>query len=319
MKTRKLRNSLLLVLAALIWGVAFVAQSAGGEVVGPITFNTVRMLLGSLVLLPVITIRDRVKMTGKEQGMTGGETSTYGPVAGEEKKNLLLGGLSCGAMLFLASNLQQIGINMGVAAGKAGFLTACYILLVPILGIFLHKRCGINIWIGVVLTLGGLYLLCINGAFRLELADTLIILCALCFAVQILLVDYFAPRTDGVRLAALQFLVCGLCGLLPMLVMEMRPWAGGLQPWLESLSGWDAWIPILYAGCLSCGVAYTLQIVGQENLNPTVASLLMSLESVFSVLAGWLILGEILSGKELIGCGLIFLAVVLAQIPGKQE
>lgn len=302
MKSLQLRNSLLLVLAALIWGVAFVAQSAGGEYIGPYTFNSVRMIIGSVVLFPVIMVLDRVKPSPRK------------PRTREEYKRLLKGGVFCGCALFVASNLQQMGIYLGVSAGKAGFLTACYILLVPILGLFLHKRCGLNIWIGVVFTLIGLYLLCMNGSLSVEFRDGLILLCALMFAVQILLVDHFSPLVDGVRLASIQFLTCGLIGVVPMVCFEMKPWAGNFMNWLSGFETMDAWIPLLYAAVLSSGVAYTLQIVGQVGLNPTVASLLMSLESVFSVLAGWLILHETMSAKELLGCCLIFLAVVIAQI-----
>lgn len=303
MKSVQLRHSLLLVLAAFIWGVAFVAQSTGGDIVGPYSFNSVRMLIGGCVLMPVIAFIDRVKPSPRK------------PESREDWKLLLKGGIACGSVLFVASSLQQVALYLGSGAGKAGFLTACYILLVPILGLFLKKKCGINVWIGVLLTLTGLYLLCMNGSLSLQLSDVLLLLCALCFAVQILLVDHFSPLVDGVRLSSIQFLTCGIIGIVPMVISEMKPWmAGGLNAWAGSFAGWDVWIPLLYAACLSSGVAYTLQIVGQEGLNPTVASLLMSLESVFSVLAGWVILKETMSGKELMGCVLIFGAIILAQI-----
>lgn len=307
MKSKQIRNSFLLVLAAFIWGVAFVAQTTGSEHIGPYTFVSVRNLIAAVVLLPVIKVIDKVNPSPRK------------PREKLDYISLMKGGCFCGAALFIASVLQQIGIWMGVPAGKAGFLTACYILLVPILGLFLKKKCGLNIWIGVAFTLVGLYLLCMNGRLSLQFRDSLVLMCALCFSVQILLVDHFSPLVDGVRLSAVQFLSCGIIGLLPMFFLEMKPWEGGMAAWISGFGTWEAWIPLLYAAVFSSGVAYTLQIVGQEGLNPTIASLLMSLESVFSVLAGWMILGQKLSRKELGGCVLIFIAVVIAQINFEQK
>lgn len=298
MKLTNVRNSGLLVLTALIWGVAFVAQSAGGDMVGPYTFNSIRSFIGALVLLPVIFFLDKKCLSRK-------------PETKEEKKLLLAGGTACGAVLGLASTVQQLGIYYGTSSGKAGFLTACYILLVPILGLFLKKKCGWNIWVGVLLGLAGLYLLCIKDSFLPEFSDILLLICAFLFAFHILFVDYFSPKVDGVRLACLQFLVAGILCAVPMIFLDMRQ---GMAEWSAPLLTGSAWIPILYAGVLSCGVAYTLQIIGQKGVNPTVASLLMSLESVFAVLAGWIILGETLGVRELLGCGLLFVAILLAQI-----
>ena len=307
MNTRKIRNSCLLMLTALIWGVAFVAQSAGGDAVGPYMFNSIRSLIGAAVLVPVILVLDQLNITQRK------------PVTKEDKKTLLTGGIACGVALCLATNVQQLGIYLGASAGKAGFLTACYILLVPILGLFLKKKCGWNIWVGVVLTLAGLYLLCMQDSFTLELCDGLLLLCALCFAVQILFVDHFAPLVDGVRLSCIQFLVCGILSAVPALIFDLPGTGAEFMAWVQVFGSPDAWIPILYAGVMSCGVAYTLQIVGQNGLNPTVASLLMSLESVFAVLAGWLLLDESMGPRELAGCGLIFAAIVLAQVPIKKR
>lgn len=302
-KKKQIRNSALLLLTALIWGVAFVAQSEGGDAVGPYTFNCVRSLIGGCVLLPVIAFLDKVDFTPRK------------PKNREEKRRLLIGGVICGIMLFTASTLQQLGINWGTPVGKAGFLTACYILIVPILGLFIRKKCGLNIWIGVFLALVGLFLLCLTDGFSaIEKSDVLLILCAFFFSIQILAVDHFSPRVDGVRLSCIQFFVCGIIGLVPMLFGEMGYSTESVQAWAVSLATWNAWIPILYAGVLSCGVAYTLQIIAQDGLNPTVASLLMSLESVFSVLAGAVILKQYLSGREIVGCICIFAAIVLAQI-----
>lgn len=304
MKSRQVRNSILLVLTAFIWGIAFVAQSEGGNAVGPFTFNGIRSLIGSIVLLPVIALLDRMKLTSKK------------PVTKAEKKILLIGGLSCGVLLFLASSAQQLGICLGTPAGKAGFLTACYILLVPVLGLFLKKKCGVRVWTGIAITLVGLYLLCMSETLRLQSSDLLLLACALLFAVHILVIDYFSPRVDGVRMSCIQFLVCGILSLIPMFFSEIRV---GADVWLAKLTDPGAWLAILYAGVLSCGVAYTLQIVGQNGINPTVASMLLSLESVFSVLAGWIILKQSLGAKELLGCGLIFIAIIRAQLPEKKK
>ncbi len=301
--SQKVRNSCLLIMTALIWGIAFVAQTTGGDAVGAFSFNCIRSLIGGIVLIPVIHVLD--KKTDRK------------PKTAAEKKTLLTGGIACGCMMFVASSFQQLGINLGTEAGKAGFLTACYILLVPILGLFLKKKCGWNIWIGVVLTLAGLYLLCMNGTtgFSLRFSDALVIICSVCFSLHILLVDHFSPLVDGVRLSSIQFIVAGLIGLIPTFFVDMHHSMAGFQSWLPALQSWNAWIPILYAGVMSCGVAYTLQIIGQNGLNPTVASLLMSLESVFSVLAGWIILGQRLTTREILGCVIIFAAIVLAQLP----
>lgn len=306
MKRKQIRNSILLVITALIWGIAFVAQSEGGDAVGPFTFNGIRSFVGSAVLLPVIALLDKLKLTSRK------------PKTKEDRRLLWTGGICCGVVLFLASSFQQMGIYMGTAAGKAGFLTACYILLVPVLGIFLKKKCGFKVWIGIGLTLVGLYLLCMSGSMQFQLSDLLLLICALLFAVQILAVDHFSPLVDGVRMSCIQFLVCGLLSVIPMLCTETFG-VGGAAAWLANLSTSAAWIAILYAGVFSCGVGYTLQIVGQDGLNPTVASLIMSLESVFSVIAGWLILDQRLGLRELWGCVLIFAAIILAQLPDRKR
>ena len=301
--TLKKRNTFLLILTAFIWGIAFVAQSEGGDVIGAYSFNCIRSIIGSLFLIIVIKLLDKTGLTKK-------------PESKKSQRTLLLGGVLCGFALCIATNLQQMALYLGAPVGKAGFLTACYILLVPILGIFLKKKCGINVWIGVVITLVGLYLLCINDSFSIKLYDILLMLCAFCFSIHILIIDYFSPKVDGFRMSCVQFMVCGILTAIPMFFVDIKP---GFKAWLSCFNSMDAWIPILYAGIFSCGVAYTLQIVGQKGINPTVASLLMSLESVFSVLAGWIILNQKLSIKELTGCLLIFIAVVLAQLPSKKD
>lgn len=297
MKAARLKNSLLLVLVALIWGVAFVAQSEGAKDVGPYTFNAVRMIIGGLVLLPCIKIMDAFK--AKE------------PDAPREKggKALWLGGLCCGVVLFLASTLQQVGL-LYTTAGKAGFITALYIVLVPILGLFFGRKTGAALWISVALAVVGMYFLCMTGSLSLGRSEALCMLCALFFAVHITVIDHFSPNVDGVRMSCIQFFVCGGLSAVLMFLFEKSD--------IHKIAA--AWLPILYTGVLSSGVAYTLQIVAQKNVNPTVASLLMSLESVFSALAGWVILGQGLSGRELFGCVLLFAAIILAQLPiGKKK
>lgn len=298
-----LRQSLLLLLTAAIWGVAFVAQSVGMEYVEPFTFNAVRSVIGGIVLLPCIALFD--KKTCTSQADTGFGKKAAGQTARKaEGKTLLFAGISCGTLLFIASNLQQFGIKY-TTVGKAGFVTAMYIVIVPILGIFLKKRAGVKIWAAVVLAVAGLYLLCMTGGFYLQKGDILVLLCAVVFSLHILCVDYFAPKVSGVKLSCIQFFTCGILSAICMIFFE-NPQIGLIL---------DAWMPILYAGVLSCGVGYTLQVIGQKGINPTVASLLMSMESVISVIAGWLILNQKMSGRELFGCIFMFAAIILAQLP----
>ena len=224
------------------------------------------------------------------------------------RRTLLVGGVMCGAALFMASSLQQIGIQY-TSVGKAGFITACYIVLVPLLGLLLGKRCGVSVLAAVGLALVGLYLLCVTEALSVGMGDWLMLGCALMFSVHILVIDFFAPRADGVALSCIQFFVCALLSAVPALALE-RPSMAGLAA---------AWVPVLYAGVLSSGVGYTLQVIGQRGMNPTVASLILSLESCVSVLAGWLLIGERLTGRELTGCAVMFAAIVLAQLPRREE
>lgn len=293
MKNTQLQHSLLLLLTACIWGVAFVAQSVGMDYIGPFTFNSIRSFLGGIALLPVIFFMDRKKMTSK----------TSSPA---QRKTLLTGGILCGLLLAAASSFQQIGI-MSTSVGKAGFITAFYIILVPVFSIFIGRKCPRSVWIAVGLALIGLYLLCINGDTGINTGDILVFICAILFSFHILVIDHFSPMVDGVKMSCIQFFVCGIVCAVPMLAGE--------SPNMSSIL--EAWMPILYAGIMSCGVAYTLQIVGQKGVNPTVASLILSMESCISVLAGWLILGQQLTPKELLGCAVMFAAILLAQlVPG---
>lgn len=292
-----LKNSLILLLTATIWGVAFVAQSVGMDYVGGFTFNWVRSIIGGIVLLPVIYFLNRQKAP---EALTPEEKKA-------SRKTLLTGGVCCGICLCLASNFQQFGIKY-TSVGKAGFITACYIVIVPILGLFLKKKCSPYIWAAVAMAVAGLYLLCITDGFSIGKGDFLVMVCAVLFSLHILVIDYFSPKVDGVKMSCIQFFVCGILSGIPALIFE--------HPQLSSILA--AWQPILYAGVMSCGVAYTLQIVGQKNMNPTVASLILSLESCISVLAGWIILEQRLSGREIAGCVIMFAAIILAQLPQKE-
>jgi len=295
MKKMTTKSALLLLLTATIWGIAFVAQSAGSDYAGPFTFNAIRTIMGGVVLIPCIYFLDKGKKKRSE-------------MIASDQKNLITGGILCGVVLFIASNLQQIGIAY-TTAGKAGFITALYIVLVPMMGIFLKKITGLKIWLGVLLAAVGLYFLCMNEGFSIGIGDIYLLMGAACFAVHILVIDYYSPKVDGVKMSCIQFFVCGILSAVPMLLFE-TPRIGSL------VSGW---IPLVYAGVMSCGVAYTLQIVGQRDADPTIASLILSLESVVSVLAGFLILGERLSIREGIGCILMFAAIILAQLPEQER
>lgn len=307
MKKTEWKSPALLFLTAVVWGVAFVAQSVGMDYVGPFTFNCIRCLIGAVVLVPCIWFLDGWKQ--RPDGASCGRESAGAPSGASDGSHALLaGGICCGLALFVASNLQQIGIQY-TTVGKAGFITALYIVLVPVFGIFLKKRAGIRVWVSVALAVAGLYLLCITDRLALGKGDILVLLCAVVFAVHILVVDHFSAKTDGVRMSCIQFLVCGLLSGVCMLLTEHPEMRLILQ----------AWQPILYAGIFSCGVGYTLQIVGQKGTDPTVASLILSLESVVSVLAGWLLLGQRLSVRELGGCALMFAAILLAQLPERRQ
>ncbi len=287
----KPRNALLLLLAAFIWGTSFVSQRLGMDYVEPFTFNGLRSLIGSAVLALFLCLRNRGRRPDQR-------------AARHRTKDLWIGGFLCGLILFAATSLQQIGIQY-TTVGKSGFITAFYIVMVPVLGMLLGRKTGAKVWIAVGLALVGLYFLCITGTFTVGVGDGLTFLCALAFAVHILVIDHFSPRVDGVALSCIQFLVCGVVSL-PFMFLAETP----SMTEILSCAG-----PLLYAGVLSCGVAYTLQIVGQKGVDPAIASLLLSLESCFSVLSGWVVLGQGLSAREALGCGLMFAAIILAQLP----
>ncbi len=293
MKNKSLRGSLLLLLGSVIWGAAFAAQRAAMDTMGPFFFNGIRMLLAGLVLIPVTVLM--------EKHAAGKAPAT--PVSKAEQRRA---GLLCGLFLFAASALQQAGL-VSTTAGKAGFITALYVVLVPVAGWLLFRQNpGGFIWLGVALAVAALYLLCVPAeGFRLQGGDLLVLGCAICFTGQILCVDHYAPRVNGLRLARDEFLITGfLCLPVGLLTGESLTW-DGLRASL---------FPILYAGLMSGAVGYTLQILGQRDTDPTVASLLMCLESVFAVLTGTLLLGERMSLREGLGCVIMFIAVILAQL-----
>lgn len=303
MNVQKLKGNMILLLTAFIWGVSFIAQSKGVEEISPLAFNGIRSVLGGVVLLPVIYFLDRSK---KKKGI------------GVKKadKTLLTGGVICGVCLCVASTLQTIGM-VYTSPGKSGFLTALYMVIVPILGLFMGKKPRGVIAVSVVIALGGLYLMCMDGSLAINVGDILTIICAFVFAFHILAIDKYSPMVDGVKLACLQFFVCGILNLIAMVFMRETP---TLKQVLS------LWASIGYSGVLSCGVAYTLQIVGQKYTDPTSASILMSLESVFATLTtvlliswGWDLTGGALSSREIWGCVLMFGAILLVQLPEKAD
>ena len=296
MNMKTLRANLLLVLTAALWGAAFVAQSTAMDKIGPFTFNGIRMFIGSLVLVPLILVLN--KLDKRKPG--------YKPMTKADHKVLLTGGVLCGIALFFASTFQNYGV-MYTTAGKAGFITTIYVVLVPILAlVFMRKKSHWLTWVYAAIAVVGFYLLALGGGFgNINKGDMLVLVCAVLFAVHILIVDQYSPRTNGVALSCIQFFVCSVLSLIAAVIMED----------ISLTAIIDAAVPILYAGVCSCGIAYTLQVVAQKDTDPTVAALLMSLESVFSVLFGWLLLHEQLTGSEYAGCAVVFLAVVLSQIP----
>lgn len=297
---KKWLGSGMLLLTAMIWGVAFVAQSVGMDYVEPFTFNFARYIIGGVVLLPFLKLGN----TDEPKENTEDKTKKK-----QRLRRSVIGGIGCGVLLFCASMLQQFGIMYTNVVGKAGFITALYIILVPVLGIFFRKKTKPLLWICVGISVIGLYLLCVSDGYRLELADILLLACALFFAFHIIFIDYISPNTNGVLVSCVQFFVSGLFCMVAMFLFESPSFAGMLK----------AYIPILYTGVLSCGVAYTFQILGQKYVEPTKASLILCLESVVAVLAGWLLLQQALSIRELLGCIIMFVAIIMAQFVQKEE
>ncbi len=298
MKSKKLISNSMLILTALIWGSAFVAQTVGMDFVGPFTFNAARTIIGGIVLIPYILITNRLRYKEKTEEVNNIRFN----------KTLILGGILCGIALFAGSTFQQFGLQY-TTAGKSGFITALYIIIVPVLGIFIKKKVPLKIWICVLIAIAGFYLLSINEGFTINKGDLLTLICAFFFSIHILLIDHFSPQVDGVQMSSIQFFVAGIISLIASLIFESPKISAILM----------AWAPVLYAGVLSCGVAYTLQVVAQKNTDPVLASLILSLESVFAVIAGWMILKQSLSLKEGIGCLLVFAAIVITQLPDRKN
>lgn len=293
MKTKQFKANCLLLLTAAIWGFAFVAQRIGGKYIGAFTFNSVRFAIGSISLLPLIIFYNK---SDKKSSNT------------EEFKTALLPGIIAGVFIFLGSSFQQIGITH-TTAGKAAFITGLYIVIVPILGIFLKQHIKINTWIGAIIAVAGLYFLCITDEFSISYGDFLEFICAFFFAVQILLIDNFAKKVDNLKLAFLQFATCSVLSLICALFVEKIAISSILQ----------AAVPILYGGIFSSGVAYTLQIVAQKNAKPSEAAIIMSMESVFGSIGGFFILNESFGSKGILGCGLMLVGMLLAQFQSEKK
>lgn len=308
--SKRTKGNLLLLLTSFIWGSAFVAQSSGMDYVGPYTYNMARNVLAFLFLIPVIYV------IGKKKGVTDDAGSGTGideeaSVEANWKSILLpdrttlVGGIYCGLVMAVASSLQQIGITM-TTAGKAGFITALYIILVPLMGVFIGKKIPRIIWFCVVLAMAGFYLLCVKEGFSISKGDILVLFCSVGFSVHIMTIDHFTSKgVDGVKMACIQFAVAAIV-MTPVMFALENPSVSGLL---------SAWMTIAYAGILSSGVGFTLQIVAQKDTDPTTATLIMSLESVFAAVSGCLFLNEVLLPKEILGCILVFVAVILAQVP----
>lgn len=296
--SKKMQSNILLLLTAIIWGSAFVAQKSGMDYIEPFTFNGIRTFIGGLVLIPVIMVMSKkapAEQLSKEE-------------KAKNNKALLIGGFCCGLALFAAGSLQQFGVSY-TTAGKAGFITTLYVVFVPIISVILRKRVRPIMWLCVVLGAIGLYLLCMtDSSFSLTFGDSLVLLCAVAFGIHIMVVDHFSPKMDGIKLSCIQFLTAGTLGIIGMFIFE--------TPDINAIL--DCAVPILYAGVLSCGLGYTFQVVAQKHAEPTVASLLMSLESVFAVISGAILLGESMSVRELSGCAVIFAAVIISQLPEKK-
>ena len=294
------------------------AQDLCADVIDTFSFNAARSYIAVVVLLVIIFIFDKLKKDKVE--LTPAEKK-------KARRDLLIGGFCCGTALAVASNFQQAGIAAGTEAGKAGFLTALYVVLVPLFGLFFRRKVSLPVWIAVALSVASLYLLCIKGEFTLAMGDLLVLVCAVCFAIHILVIDHFTAKVDGIKLSCVQFFVAAVWATLAKLVCAILGANGiGDTSVVTSIFAMPDWagiwaciLPILYVGVFSSGVAYTLQILAQKDSNPTVVTILLSLESVFAVIAGAIILQQQMTGREYLGCVLMLVAVILAQIPNPFE
>ena len=295
MNSKKLTSPLLLLLAAMLWGFAFTAQDAASGVPA-FTLGMSRSILGCLFLLPIVALFDKIR---------GGERRLISKKGIDFTKRELIGGAICGTILAVASAFQQLGINNGTDGGKAAFITAIYVVLVPIYALAIKKRAGINLWISVVISVVGFYLLCISEDLSVVPSDMLVLICSLLFPLHILFIDYFSPRVDGIRLSCIQFLTASVLNAILALIFE-----GGIDVSSVALSI----LPVAYLGIVSSGIAYTLQILGQNGVNPSAASIILSLESVFGIIGTALFLGKTLTTREYLGCFIVLVAVILSQL-----
>lgn len=297
---RQMKGNIMLMITAIIWGTAFVAQKSGMDQVSPIAFNGIRTLVGALSLIPVILIMGR----GRK-----GETKVKAPF----DKTLLIGGICCGLALCAAGNVQQVGLYY-TSVSHTGFITALYVVIVPLMELFIHKKVTPIMWCCVAASAIGLYLLCIpsSGFGSINIGDVIVFICAICFAIHILVIDHFSPKVDGVKLSCIQFFVAGIVSLIVMPFVD--PALGFDLPSVSDVCA--SWFTILYAGVMSCGIAYTFQVLGQKDTDPTIASMILCLESVFALIAGMIILGEMMSLRETIGCIIMFAAIIVANLPG---
>ncbi len=289
MKTQEIRADLIMLLAAAIWGFAFVAQREGMETMGPFLFNTARFFIGTVFLLPIVWY-----LSKKNKSQNNKETST---------KKLLFAGFIAGLFLFLAASFQQVGIQY-TTAGKAGFITGLYIFFVPLIGIFFGQRTGSGTWLGAFIALIGLYLLSINKDFSIAQGDLLQLICAIFFAAHILVIGYVAKSMDPLKLSLIQYFVSAVLSFFIAVAIEVITW--------EMIV--DTAIPLLYAGIMSIAIGYTLQVVAQQHAKSSHAAIILGLEGAFAVLGGWLILDENLSTRGLLGCGLMLLGMFLSQL-----
>lgn len=296
MTIREIKANFLLLLTAAIWGLAFVAQRMGAEHVGAFTFNAIRFAIGSISLLPLIFFLGKRKNVQAVRG----ENSN--------KEQVFKYGALAGCALFGAAALQQMGVAY-TTAGKAGFITGLYMVIVPVLGMFLKQKASKNTWIGIVIAIIGLYLLSINEGFSISKGDFLVLLSSVLWAVHILMIDNFTKKVDSLKLSSVQFATCAVLSLVAAVFTETIT--------LQGIN--SAIIPILYGGLLSVGVAYTLQVVAQKDAKPSHAAILLSTESVFAVIGGTIVLGEMLGGREILGCVLIFIAIIVAQLKPKSQ
>lgn len=302
MRLKKIVSSLLLILISAAWGGSFVAQTKGGNIVGPFSFGFLRFFIAGVAILPFVNLIDKSNALADKN-------------IKRNKKDLILGGLLCGLFLAGTSAFQQLGLAMGTSSGKAGFLTSCNVIFVALIGLFFKEKVRANVWLGVGITVFGLYFLCINGDFNIMLSDVLVLICSVMNAARIIAVDRYMNKADTAKLACVQFFSASAILAVLAVIFEMD----SLLLWWHTVNQSTVWLSILYAGVIAGTFAFTVQIVAQKNVNATVSSILMSTESVFSVIAGCLIMHEVLSFREIIGCVAIFIAIIVAQLPSKDK